>query len=270
MAVGTVFAAQLQLWIAQVVCDRSLWPHPTAIRLAMLIAVHLNRTTFECFPSQRRLAALLGVKEEAVRRAVLVLANANHLTFIPGRGQGIASRYRPTIQPGNPLLLEGGFAETNPLLRPVQNPSSSTSKPLLQKEGGTLEEPKKEEPRASLSMREGFDELRLAYPRPGSKERSWQAYRAAIEGGEVDHDELMAKVHPYSAWARGKIERDRTDQFIPMLATWLKDRTWEDDIPQDGPQTQRDSGSHSMGRIGALYRGGLEAAERRKRERGEA
>lgn len=137
MAAGPVFAAQLQRWIAQVVCDRSLWKHPTAIRLAMLIAAHLNRLTLEAFPSQPRLAALLGVKEEAVRRAVLVLEKAEHLTFTPGRGHGIATRYRPIIRPENPLVLEEGFADGKCGADRERNPSSEASKPLLQEEGGT-------------------------------------------------------------------------------------------------------------------------------------
>jgi hypothetical protein len=80
------------LWIDQVACDREL--PPSALRVAVVLASYANGSSGVAFPSIDRLAEILGIVPNCVRKAVRAMAAAGHLDVDVGGGRKACNTYR--------------------------------------------------------------------------------------------------------------------------------------------------------------------------------
>lgn len=112
-------------WLETVAGDCSL--PPNAFRLAFTIGQHINRKTGTAWPSQARLAKLLGITERAVRKLTDALVKAGHIVTKPSPGQHQAITYSlPPDRNFRSARPEHSFTQTG---TPV--PPNLYSKPLM-------------------------------------------------------------------------------------------------------------------------------------------
>jgi hypothetical protein len=127
------FNAQKAAWIDRILMDQNI-THLT-FRVAVLIGRYLNRTSGDAWPSQRRLAAELGVTTRAIQLCLDGLAG--YLNVEVSKGRGHTNRYRPIFQTGkanNGSLIdepkgEPGFAINTPKTR-TGEPENTNGAPI--------------------------------------------------------------------------------------------------------------------------------------------
>lgn len=95
-------------WMAAVCADRKL--SPTALRVAMLIGLHLNQKTGRCDPAKETLARKLGTHVRSVDRAISMLVELGWLAVERSRGRApnnYALRRTPQlVNPGTAAGVE--------------------------------------------------------------------------------------------------------------------------------------------------------------------
>ena len=90
---GDAHTRDLWRWLDQVLADRELTSF--AFTVAYAITKHISREAGEAWPSQARIAEMVGGRERGVRSAVEQLASREHLQIKTPVGRKGGNRYRP-------------------------------------------------------------------------------------------------------------------------------------------------------------------------------
>ena len=96
-------------FIDQVSSDLSL--HANACRVAIALSGYVNSRTMMCWPTQERLAELVGLTERSVRSALNALADAGHLQVI----QIVDKRYEDRRRNGYRVILKDDGGSERPV-----------------------------------------------------------------------------------------------------------------------------------------------------------
>jgi biotin operon repressor len=239
------FAAQKAAWIGRILLDQNI-TH-LSFRVAVLIGRYLNRTSGDAWPSQRRLAAELGVTTRAIQLCLDGLVAAGYLNVKVSKGRGHTNRYRPIFETGNtnhssPIdgqKGEPGFAIIPSKIRTgepentnggalkherpfVQNSSKRTlSKRTVSKNEGK-----------SLTMtdqsRSDFEAFWHAYPKKVDKLRAEKLFANLLKSKRASVEQLIAGANRYATERAGQ---DPT--YTKHASTWLNAGGWLDE-----PKTQ--------------------------------
>lgn len=94
-----------------------------------------------------------------------------------------------------------------------------------------------------------FDRLWLVYPKSGRKDKpdAKRKFVAVLKAG-ADPERLISAARRYADW----LESGGKNDFRPNpkhLATWLNKGSWNDDIPDQSPQTGRHRVSQPFGEV---------------------
>ena len=91
------FAAQKHAWIERMTRDPQV--SHLQVRLVLLISFHLNKVSGDAWPSQRSLAAALGITTRAVQLNLKALLGLGYLRIqTGGMGPGDTNRYSPMLE----------------------------------------------------------------------------------------------------------------------------------------------------------------------------
>ena len=241
-------------WLDQVLADQAMTPFAFAVAYAL--SSHVNRDSGEAWPSQSRLAEIVGSTDRGVRKAVEQLAARGHLKVYAPTGRKTGNRYRPILKEGaevielhrnggsgkdglhrnggagngashrnggsyeNPVHRNGGSGLTGTVVPP--NPLNEPSEGDLSPQAPPKAASRKVPPKADGAC---FDELWEAYPRKVGKDAAVKAYAAAIGRGAL-HADIMAGVKRYAGQRRGQ-----DPKFTAHPSTWLNGGRWKDEEP---------------------------------------
>jgi hypothetical protein len=75
-----------------------------------------------------------------------------------------------------------------------------------------------------------FAQFWAVYPRHDAKERGCKAFAAAVKGG-VDPEVIIARARVYAITERARIEHGEDPKYTMYAVNWLRDRPWEDPLP---------------------------------------
>jgi hypothetical protein len=211
-------------WLDQVAADFDV--SAAAFRLAYRIASeHLNSETFEAFPSQSTLAALVGIgSAKGVRYLVDQLVAGGHLTVIAAHGRGRMNTYRPVIK--------------SERLEPAAESSDDKTEACLFPELKRLPENTNGIKAASAAADAGaglVEEFKQGwwpqFPRHVGKAKAEQIYVRVRRAG-TSADVLLAGAMRYSAERSGK-----DPEYTKHPSTWLNGRCWEDEQLPPRPES---------------------------------
>jgi helix-turn-helix protein len=235
----TSFNAQKFAWIDRLFRDRNV-PH-LACRVAMLISNHLNRTSGDAWPSQRQLAADIGVCRRTIQYALEALVETGHLAVQVSRGD--TNHYRPIFETKD--AQSGAQVDVQPVAHVERGDAQSGATDLRNLTTGGcarpfVHNPSKKNPikrnpeRKSLTMigkpTSEFEEFWRAYPRKVEKLKAEKIYAGILKQGRASPDDLIAGATRYAA------ERANEDpRYTKHPSTWLNGGCWADEPkPQSG------------------------------------
>ena len=90
-------------------------------------------------------------------------------------------------------------------------------------------EKEKEKEQECPNTRVDFEYFYQAYPKKQKKEKAWESWQKIMGNGAVPLHQILGAVERWKQvpqWTKEK------GQFIPMPATWLNNRGWEDEIEE--------------------------------------
>ena len=240
-------------WLEAITADGRL--HSTAIRVAVVIASHLNRKTGEAFPSIKTIAAKSATPERSVERAIAELCKAGYLERRRG-GFSQPNRYAipessphhasveaadipatdggtdgdsPAMGGGNDNISTAADGGSFPPLVAAQSRHGWRTNPLIEpieKEPIELESisrPRQGMPRRKVKEADAnFEAFFEAYPRKVSKGTARKAWGKAVE--QIDPAVIIAGAQRYAQERRGEDPR-----FTKHPATWLNAEAWQDE-----------------------------------------
>lgn len=237
-------------WLEAITADGRL--HSTAIRVAVVIASHLNRKTGEAFPSIKTIAAKSATPERSVERAIAELCKAGYLDRRRG-GFSQPNRYAiPESSPHHGIIEEadipatdgGTDSDSSAIGGGNDNISTATDggsfPPLVAAQSrhgwrtNPLREPIEKEPielesispprrgREPTQPDAGFEAFYVAYPRKASKGTARKAWVKAVK--QTDPAVIIAGAQRYAQERRGEDPR-----FTKHPATWLNAEAWQDE-----------------------------------------
>jgi helix-turn-helix protein len=231
---GDHFTRAKFAWLTQVAADNTL--SGVAVRVAIRLVEHLNRETFEAFPSQARLAQDVGASVRGVGKGIDQLVKRGHLVTRRGSVRTV-NRYRLILRatgtivpdaeaPGRnnrasqtgtvvPLRPEQSF-----LQNPLKQPNERT--PISRREGTLAAGSQRDGQRSVKEFEAEFPEWYAKYPRQMSEGAARKAYVSARKKGATPA-EMMAGVLRYAAAWQG-----RDPQYIKAPARWLTEECWRD------------------------------------------
>ena len=167
------------------------------------------------------LAKKAGTGRDQIRSALQELLHVGYLVKEQTHGNdGRFAKNVFVLQEEAPPLSENTTAEKTTAEKPSTEKSTENNKERKKKN---------KKPPISPDGQARFDSFWQVYPRKDAKSKAKEAW-AKLEGWGVD-DDLM--VHILAAGAAQK----RTEQwqreggrFVPMAATWINQRRWEDEV----------------------------------------
>lgn len=87
-----------------------------------------------------------------------------------------------------------------------------------------------------------FQAFWQAYPRKDAKSKAKEAWAKLERMGEVDPERMEAILAAVAAHKRTEQWQREDGRYVPMAATWLNQRRWEDEIQQATKQTEPEGG----------------------------
>ncbi|MEQ1755281.1 MAG: helix-turn-helix domain-containing protein [Micropepsaceae bacterium] len=210
-------------WIQRVVRDFKL--HPNARLLAVVIADFINSKSGVAYPSQKRLAEILGLSTRTIMNLLPQIVERGHIEITPGNGRGHASEYRLKDEADFTLFYAKGCNAVHP------SQSERVKPDALKGEIRRRErvKPASHQPVEYNQLKEPveyihgtFDEFWEVYPRRVSRGAAQRAFQKALKRSQ-------AKVIMDGA-TRYAIERKGQDtKYTKHPATWLNGDCWEDE-----------------------------------------
>jgi DNA-binding transcriptional regulator YhcF (GntR family) len=269
---GDSFTKDKFAWLDQVAGDPRV-PGASFKGAYVLATKYVNRASGDAWPSQKTLAAAIGVSERTVRNIFGPLVTRGHLAVVIGKGPGQSNHYRPILEKRKkaaaidedenrqkasgiePPKEEESFlfsdANTGkPAHQYRQNHVANTGKPLPP---NPLNEPFEEPfersiPRKAHSIADDFDAFYDAYPRKKARQAAFRAFKRIVKKNEATAAELIAGAERYAA------TREREDpNFTPYPATWLNAGSWQDEDEQ--PARHTSGAASAIAGVFAGYRG---------------
>ncbi|MGJ0426970.1 helix-turn-helix domain-containing protein [Methylocystis sp.] len=148
-------------WIDQVAFDRDL--PPSAVRVAIVVASHVNASTGTAWPSIDRLAEILGVVPNCIRKSIKGLVQGGHLDMELGGGRNAPNRYRliakeEHIESSKRCTAVQGYEEKpctdvhETLHGCSRNPAQAFTKPCTGVKGNSLKNTPNENAEGTLSI----------------------------------------------------------------------------------------------------------------------
>jgi hypothetical protein len=203
---GREFARHRFQWLDQVCADRSITP--ARFQLAYVITGFVNRGTGDAWPSQKTLAAKIGLTVLGIRKLAVALSDRGHLKVTESRGRGHSARYRP--------ILKAVASENAPPEVPIREAGpTSAATPGPTSPGG-------------------FDEWWAHYPRKVAKGAAQVVWERVIKSGKANAVDLLAGAMRYAA------ERDGQDaKYTKHPRTWLNAECWLDEGPPSSEVNQQ-------------------------------
>ena len=93
---GDNFAADREVWLRQILSDRTL--PPLAVPVALDLALRFNSKTRECFPHQDTVASAIGKNSNSVYKALRQLADAGYIRTTSPNGKRGGNTYRMVVR----------------------------------------------------------------------------------------------------------------------------------------------------------------------------
>lgn len=205
-------AAKLD-WLDGVASDLSV-PN-LSFRLAYVLGGYFNQTSGDAWPSQKTLAAKLGVTRRCIQMALNDLVLRGHLASTLGNGRGNTNRYRPLKKDAEIFPLSEGKGRTAEQER-AKNDARKGEKSFAQNTFNNTSR--------NTSKKEPIDSFRIwfgCYPRKEGEEEARVEYERIISSGEASLDELARAVIGYDKDCSGT-----PPHLIAMPADWLKQERW--------------------------------------------
>lgn len=245
-----MFTATQFAWQRQLVADHRL--PGSALRVALVVADHMNRKTGDAWPGQGRIAELCGLSRTGVRKAISMLEERGHLLVEAGRGRRLTSRYRWKLDnqetarndhTSDPFSEENGN-QSDPLSKTEKGHSCAKKGHSCIEKGHPschkpteepIEEPTEvDTPIIPQSFFEDFSDAETDPP-PDRFEEFWDQYPRRVAKGAArgawrkaaktaDPGEIIRGAMRYAAEREGQEAR-----FTKHPATWLKAECWADD-----------------------------------------
>lgn len=243
-------------WLDAIASDSRL--HSTAIRVAVVIATHLNRQSGKAFPSIKTISAKSATPERTVKHQISALCRAGYLEKRRG-GFSKSNIYVmagiATEDAGNPPVSSGAMdcpsgADSGAMGCPNESPSGAMGCPsdgqwVAPRSGNGLPPnplnepfekepsekyiyppppaPKPSKPKAKPKVQdERFEAFWSAYPKKVARADAVKAWGKALKA--ADADTLIAGALRYAAEQHGK---DPT--YTKHPATWLNKGCWTDE-----------------------------------------
>lgn len=205
-----------------------------ALAVYVVLSAHAARDG-SCWPSQGRIAEIVGLSRPTVRKALDELRTVGAVEWISQTGDDGAQRsnlYRLRMfdmpvdnQPEHGNHVDTPVKEVATPCKPDFQPLATTFprtitnelEPMNNTHGQSAEEP------VDNPEPEGFTAFWKTYPRRVKKPRALAAYRAALDRGATPQV-LLAAARRYAN------DRNLPElRFIPHPASWLDDDSWLDD-----------------------------------------
>lgn len=229
-------------WLKAIAADGRL--HSSAVRVAIVIADHINRQSGEAFPSIKTIATKSATPERTVERAVADLCKAGFLEKRRG-GFGKSNRYSiagadlgadiPATGGGteDAITAMGGGTETSsaamgggsfPPPVAVHSRHGWRTNPLIEPSEEEPSEKKNISPkrRSNDAIAQEFEEFWTQFPRKVAKGRALKAFKTARK--TADLATILAGALRYSQERTGQ-----DHQFTKHPATWLTAECWADE-----------------------------------------
>ncbi|WP_311590802.1 helix-turn-helix domain-containing protein [Trueperella bernardiae] len=215
-----------------------------ALAVYVVLSAHAARDG-SCWPSQGRIAEIVGLSRPTVRKALDELRAADAVEWISQTGEDGAQRsnlYRIRMfdtpvdnrpKPVNDVATPVNDVATpcKPAFQPlattfprtITNELEPMNNTLVQTDTAPVDKPTTEPTPEPDTEPEGFTDFWNNYPRRVKKPRALAAYRAALGRGATP-EVLLAAARRYAN------DRNLPElRFIPHPASWLDDDSWLDD-----------------------------------------
>lgn len=121
MSASHNIAAERSAWLQSLCADKDV--KLSALRVAVIIANHINGKIGEAWPSQSTIARLIGIERHNVNRAISSLVDLGYLKV---RKAGQLNRYSMStrIQPDTPAVISPDTAGGEPIVVELNRPKS--------------------------------------------------------------------------------------------------------------------------------------------------
>lgn len=238
-------------WIYRVMTDPTL--HANAKVLAVVIANHAHEDRRDCWPSQVRLAELIGVTTKTVQNLLPSLVDRGYIEITPGVGRGVTHEYL--------IKDEVHFAFCPPEKGSPASPyESEKAKPVAQK--GEIQRTEKAKPVSVKPVIEpvkepveyisrDFDLFWETYPKRVARGAARKAFARACKSATAE--QIIAGAERYARQVQGK-----DPKFTKHPANWLNSECWDDEAPPPGRQLSFSSASVLQGAFAGLDTAGGE------------
>lgn len=203
-----------------------------AVRVYGVLRRHGDDPT-NCYPSQSRIAALIGKSPRSINGWLRQLEDAGWIERVrryTPEGDPDTNGYRVhmrAVQRGVHAGERGPYASDSVggyTLHSAINESHVEREPLNERST-----------RAVALSSVSFDEFWELYPRKVGKPAAKRAFTAACK--RVDERKLLEALRAHAVvWRSWPVHRQ---QFVPHPSTWLNRDGWDDPIEQHAPQSSR-------------------------------
>ena len=178
------------------------------------------------------LAAKAGTGKDQVRSALYELMEVGYLVKEQVHGRdGKFARNVFVLQEDAPPL------SGNPATGSPTTEKPSTGNPT---ENNKDKKKKERKPPISPEGEARFQAFWQAYPRKDAKSKAKEAWAKLERMGEVDPERMGAILAAVAAHKRTEQWQREDGRYVPMAATWLNQRRWEDEIQQAVRPTEDD------------------------------
>lgn len=200
-----------------------------ALRVYLVLRKHRDYDTGKAWPGLTRIAELVGLSVNSVRRLIRDLESVGAVTvterYTPDGGQTSNLYYVhwEKVSPhqtddSDPLKPVGGDAPKKVTVPPL--PSVVPEQRPIFNEDPTEQDPTNK----TAATASAFDEFYTAYPRKKQRGQAEKAWTKAVK--HTDPAVIVSGAVQFRQWC----ERDGKDpQFIPYPSTWLNGKGWLDE-----------------------------------------
>lgn len=180
-------------------------------KLVLFVLSNYSDEKHSCYPSEKKLAEIVGISERQIRRCLKWLAENNYISIQPRAGT--SNRYFLKVSKGK---SHGVDTEYRPVRKPTPKQIGSPCPPILKDTKDNTKEKAK-----SNSYTKEFEIFWSVYPRKIGKYGAFKSY------------EKVSKEHPHKLiLERAKIfckNNEMTEErFIPHCTTWLNQKRFLD------------------------------------------
>ena len=167
------------------------------------------------------LAQKAGTGRDQIRNALQELLHVGYL--VKEQTHGNDGRFAKNV-----FVLQ---EEAPPLSENTTSERSTAGNPSTEKSTENNKDKKKKDKKPPISP-EGqarFDSFWQVYPRKDAKSKAKEAW-AKLEGWGVDDDLMVHILAAVAAQKRTEQWQREGGRFVPMAATWINQRRWEDEV----------------------------------------